>query len=149
MPDMPLSNFDTDDLRCLAGMIIPASTRHGVPGADDKMIFADILFTLGGDRDVLREAIAQARAASSGPLNRLNADAREALAYQLQAENSPQMAVLTRSLLLCYYRDDRVLLSLGLEPRAPFPKGYTVEQGDWSLLDPVKLRLPFWRSVDR
>jgi hypothetical protein len=39
-----------------------------------------------------------------------------------------------------YYRDDRVLRSLGLELRAPFPKGYPLEQGDWSLLDPVKAR---------
>ncbi len=43
-------------------------------------------------------------------------------------------------MLQCYYRDDRVLRSLGLELRAPFPKGYTLEQGDWSLLDPVKAR---------
>ena len=35
---------------------------------------------------------------------------------------------------------DRVLRSLGLDLRAPFPQGYTLEQGDWSLLDPVKAR---------
>jgi hypothetical protein len=33
-----------------------------------------------------------------------------------------------------------VLRSLGLELRAPFPQGYALEQGDWSLLDPVKAR---------
>jgi hypothetical protein len=33
-----------------------------------------------------------------------------------------------------------VLRSLGLELRPPFPKGYELEQGDWSLLDPVKAR---------
>jgi len=49
--------------------------------------------------------------------------------------------------LLCYYRDDRVMRSLGLEPRSPFPKGHVVEQGDWSLLDPVKARPPIWRKV--
>jgi hypothetical protein len=37
--------------------------------------------------------------------------------------------------------------SLGQEPRPPFPKGHTVEQGDWSLLDPVKARQPFYRRV--
>jgi hypothetical protein len=42
--------------------------------------------------------------------------------------------------LQCYYRDDRVLRSLGLELRPPFPKGYELEAGDWSLLDPVKAR---------
>ena len=38
------------------------------------------------------------------------------------------------------YSDDRVLRSLGLELRAPFPKGYALEQGDWALLDPVRAR---------
>ena len=45
-----------------------------------------------------------------------------------------------------YYRDDRVLLALGLEARAPFPKGHALEQGDWSLLDAVRKRAPFWRD---
>jgi len=44
------------------------------------------------------------------------------------------------------YRDDRVLLALGMEARPPFPHGYTLEQGDWSLLDAVRKRLPFWRD---
>ena len=48
-----------------------------------------------------------------------------------------------------YYRDDRVLLALGLEARAPFPKGYTLEQGDWSLLDAVRHRPPLWRDDRR
>ena len=47
----------------------------------------------------------------------------------------------------CYYRDDRVMRSLGMEPRPPFPKGYEVAQGDWSLLEPVKARDPFWRGI--
>ena len=38
--------------------------------------------------------------------------------------------------MLCYYRDDRVMVSLGLEARPPFPKGHVLEQGDWSLLRP-------------
>jgi len=42
--------------------------------------------------------------------------------------------------LQCYYRDDRVLRSLGLELRPPFPKGHVLPDGDWSLLDPVKKR---------
>ena len=147
MTDLSLSNDETDDLRCLAAMIIPASTRHGVPGADDKAIFADIVRSFGRDRDAIRAGLAQARAAAGGALDRLDTQARDALADRLQAENSPQMAVITRSVLLCYYRDDRVLLSLGIEPRAPFPKGHVVEQGDWSLLDPVKARTPFWRPV--
>src|SRR6202022_921354 len=50
------------------------------------------------------------------------------------------LTALVRVVLLCYYRDDRVMRSLGQEPRPPFPKGHVVEQGDWSLLDPVRKR---------
>ena len=37
--------------------------------------------------------------------------------------------------------------SLGQEPRPPFPKGHTLEQGDWSLLDRVRGRPKMWRDV--
>ena len=53
---------------------------------------------------------------------------------------------LGRVVLGAYYRDDRVLLSLKHEARAPFPKGYTLEQGDWTLLDAVRQRPPLWRD---
>ena len=35
----------------------------------------------------------------------------------------------------CYYRDDRVMRAIGMEVRPPFPLGFEVKQGDWSLLD--------------
>ena len=57
------------------------------------------------------------------------------------------LTMLSRLILQCYYRDDRVLLSLQMERRPPFPKGFQVEQGDWSLLDPVRARKPFYREV--
>ena len=58
------------------------------------------------------------------------------------------LTALVRVVLLCYYRDDRVMRSLGQEPRPPFPKGHVVEQGDWSLLDPVRARPPMYRVVE-
>ena len=45
-----------------------------------------------------------------------------------------------------YYRDPRVLEALGLEPRPPHPKGYTMEPDDPTLLDPVRRRAPMFRS---
>jgi hypothetical protein len=48
-----------------------------------------------------------------------------------------KIAALGRAILQCYYRDDRVVRSLDLEPRSPFLKGHTLEQGDWSLLEAV------------
>ena len=74
------------------------------------------------------------------PLADLDPARRDAVAREFRASGGEAAAVLVRVVLQCYYRDDRVLRSLGLELRAPFPKGYTLEQGDWSMLDPVKAR---------
>lgn len=141
-----LSADAVDDLRCLAAMIIPASARFGIPAADDPAIFADLLGSLDHDRIEVEAGLAHVRAKAGGPLPRLDAAARAALGRVLQAEGEANVAVLSRLVMLAYYRDDRVVRSLGLEPRAPFPKGHEVEAGDWSLLDPVRARRPMWRD---
>jgi hypothetical protein len=69
------------------------------------------------------------------------------LAQTFLAGGSKQVTTLGRVILQCYYRDDRVVRSLGLEPRPPFPKGHTLEQGDWSLLDVVRTRPKLWRDA--
>jgi len=147
MTDQTLSADELDDLRCLAGMIVPASTRYGVPGADDAAIFADIANSIGRDAGGVLEALATLRRLAGGPVAALDEARRHDVATQLRGEGGPRLAVLTRIVLLCYYRDDRVMASLGLEARAPFPKGHEIEQGDWSLLDAVRARKPFWRPV--
>ncbi len=147
MSDAPLTETEIADLRCLAGMIIPPSTAYGVPGADDDTIFADILGSLGRDAAQVRAALGLLRALAGGPFAALDAARRTEVAAKLRAEGGAPVGVLSRIVLLCYYRDDRVMESLGLEARPPFPKGHEVEQGDWSLLDPVRARKPFWRPV--
>ena len=147
MSQPPLSEAEIADLRCLAGMIIPASAKYDVPGADDDTIFADIVNSIGRDADAVRAALAVLGRLAGGPFVALDATRRAEVAGMLRAEGGTSVGVLTRVVLLCYYRDDRVMVSLGLEPRPPFPKGHVVEQGDWSLLDPVRSRRPFWRPV--
>jgi hypothetical protein len=133
-----LTPAQCDDLRIVAAMIIPASDEYKVPGADDAAIQADIVATLGRDTPMVREALDHLARLAGMPLANLDAAQREAVAKQFRASGGAAAATLTRVVLQCYYRDDRVLRSLGLELRPPFPKGYELEQGDWSLLDPVK-----------
>ena len=128
-------------------MMIPPSARYGVPGADDEAIFADIVKSLGRDRDDIGAALKRLTELAGGPFADLPAERRLEAGNALRAEGGAPLAAITRVILLCYYRDDRVMRSLGQEPRPPFPKGHTVEQGDWSLLDAVKKRKPFYRSV--
>lgn len=141
----PLTAAETRDLRAFAGTMIPASARHGVPGADDAAIFADIAKSLDRDRDDIGLALRRLSILAGGAFADLPAERRLVVANQLRAEGGLPLAALTRVILLCYYRDDRVMRSLGQEPRPPFPLGHVVEQGDWSLLDPVKKRAPFYR----
>jgi hypothetical protein len=147
MSGQTLTETEIVDLRCLAGMIVPASARYAVPGADDDAIFGDIVGSIGRDHEAVRAALAALRSLAGGSFAALDAARRFEVAAKLRAEGGTPVAVLTRIVLLCYYRDERVMASLGLEVRAPFPKGHVVEQGDWSLLDPVRSRKPFWRTV--
>ncbi len=142
-----LTQTQRDDLKTVAAMIIPASDEYRVPGADDDMIQADILATLGRDTAKVRAALDQLARLAGKPLAALDAARREIVAQEFRATGGAAAATLVRVVLQCYYRDDRVLRSLGLELRAPFPKGYTLEQGDWSLLDPVKARPPSLRRA--
>ena len=135
-----LTQRQRDDLRSIAAMIVPASSRYDVPGADDPAIQADMLATLGRDAAAVREALELLARLVDMPLSELDATRRDAVIKEFRASGGAPVAALVRVVLQCYYRDDRVLRSLGLELRPPFPKGYTLEQGDWSLLDPVKAR---------
>ncbi|HVC61967.1 MAG TPA: hypothetical protein VND19_16600 [Acetobacteraceae bacterium] len=146
-PTTPLSPAEIRDLRCVAAVMIPASVEYRVPGADDDVIFADILASLGRDLGDVRHALAVLQRLAGGTFADLGAARRAAVADEFRAIGGASSVALGRVILQCYYRDDRVVRSLGLEPRPPFPKGHTLEQGDWSLLDPVRARPKMWRDA--
>ncbi|MBH5367604.1 hypothetical protein [Bradyrhizobium glycinis] len=137
---LTLTPRQRDDLRTIAAMIIPPSEEYRVPGADDDIIQADILATLGRDTRPVVAALDHLARLAGMPLADLEPAARDAVAKEFRSSGGVVAATLVRVVLQCYYRDDRVLGSLGLELRAPFPKGHVLPDGDWSLLDPVKAR---------
>jgi len=113
-----LSDAEIRDLRVLAGLMIPASASHGVPGADDELIFADILKSLERDTADTRTALRQLAALSGGAFANLAPERRAEVAARFRQEGGGPLFALNRVVLLCYYRDDRVMRSLGQEPRA-------------------------------
>ncbi len=141
-----ITDTELRDLRAVAGTMIPANAGRKLPGADDPAIQADIVRTVGRDLPRVKEAIAAIATKAGGGFAALDVDRREALINDYYAGKSAPAVTLGRVILGAYYRDDRVLTSLGVEPRAPFPKGFTVEQGDWSLLDAVRNRPQLWRD---
>jgi hypothetical protein len=134
------------NLRRLAGFMVPADAAYGVPGADDETIFADIVCSLGRDAEAVRTALAMLQEIAGEDLHGMGAGKAEPAAMALLSRDDPVVKALGRAVLQCYYRDDRVLRSLGIEPSAPFPKGRLLEQGDWSLLDTVRGRPQMWRD---
>ena len=143
-----LTSPEQQDLRRLAGLMVPASSEYDVPGADDNAIFADIVRSLGRDRDEVRTALTMLREIAGGDFAGLDDARAEVAAMTLLGRQDPMITALGRAVLQCYYRDDRVLRALGLEPRPPYPQGRVLEQGDWSLLDEVRGRPRMWRDVD-
>jgi hypothetical protein len=135
-----LTQTQRDDLSTVAAMIIPASDEYKVPGADDPAIQADILNTLGRDTDPVRQALDHLARLAGKPLAALDPAKRDSVTKEFRATGGAAGATLVRVVLQCYYRDDRVLRSLGIELRAPFPQGHVLPEGDWALLDPVKGR---------
>ena len=137
-----LTAAEIQDLRCVAGLMIPASAELAMPGADDDAVIADIVATIGRDLVEVRRALAEiAGLAGRTPV------ARDAAVAAWRAAGGVPLATLSRVILQCYYRDDRVVRALGREARAPYPLGNVLEQGDWSLLDPVRARAPIWRRA--
>lgn len=143
----PLTDAEILVLRRVAADMIPASAQCDVPAADDDAIFGDLLRTAAPAANQVRAALARLNGLAGGAYASLGADERSLAAEQFR-EDSPALALLLATLVSrCYYRDDRVMRSLGMEVRPPFPKGFHVEPGDWSLLDPVRSRPKIYRDA--
>ncbi len=143
------ASLSSDELRGLcdvAGTMIPADATLGVPGADDPAILDDIVTSIGRDLPMVRAALAAIAGRADGGFAALDRARREALIGDWYASGGAAAGALGRVILGAYYRDDRVLRSLGHEAGPPFPRGYTVEQGDWSLLETVRHRPKLWRD---
>ena len=151
--DLPLSESHREILRTLIGSIIPASEEYDTPGAADPLIFKDVLITSGSYPDMfeagLEDIDRQAMRSHSGiGFAALSDPDRRVMAEQLSRTLNPFLRTLVSITTQCYYRDDRVMQALGMDPRPPFPEGFTIEDGDWTLLEPVRRRGKLYRDID-
>lgn len=143
--------FDSQLRRTLVALLdtlIPANDEFGAPSAGSDPIVADVVQSMSGDAPtIVSEMLTRLNEQSAVRFEDLDADARWQSFATLQRTDGHALRTLGSILLQCYYRNDQVLESLGLEARSPFPLGNEVEQGDWTLLDPVKARGPLYREV--
>ncbi len=144
--EYPLSLEERRTLRCLVGLMIPASARYAVPGADDDLIFTDILNTLRPQASRVTQALVQLAEMTPGVFADLDRAQQQETAQAFRKCRSSGLLAMVNATVQCYYRDDRVMRSFEMEARPPFPDGFEVEQGDWSLLDPVRARTRLYRE---
>ena len=149
--DNPYSVEEREVLRQIAGILIPESDEYGVPGADDEAIFARILVLASERAESIRSEIEalQTRAKVRHDEGFLGLDGAQQTVLLRDEKTSRFLGRMIHCTATAYYEDGRVLQSIDLKSTPPFPGGHEIEQGDWSLLEPVKARAPFYRRVEK
>lgn len=136
--DRTFDKAQTAALGSLAELMIPAEGE--LPSAADPAILAEIVDRLNGSADIVKQGLACFDSA-------LPPAARLAAVDRLRDQCPAFVALFEAAVAACYYRDERVLRSLGLPSGAPYPQGNTVAPTDWSLLRSVRERQPFYRRA--
>ena len=151
MTETLFSDNEVRALEIIVDMIIPASAEHELPSASDPVIFADILSAANAHHDLVTAALSTLDRVAYDSQGRgflaVDQGLRDAIVAAFRQAHPNEADLLATITVTCYYRDDRVLVSLGVAPRAPFPDGYDVQNGDWSKLDRVRTRPPFYRRT--
>ena len=154
-----LINIDAIDeehrkrLSALLDTMIPPNEELGVPGAGDEEIVLQIAKSIrAASLQRIVEGLDEIERSTQSKMNRSFCDLPQAEREQWFHEHDLASHDLVRTLgsiaLQSYYCDPRVLESLEVEPRPPFPQGFEVEQGDLSLLDPVRARGVLYRDAN-
>src|SRR4051812_42879206 len=98
-----LTPNETRSLRCVAGMMIPANGAFAVPGADDDLIFADVLRSIGRDMVPVKQALARLGELAGGTMADADPARQQAAAATFREEGGLPLAALTRVIVQCYY----------------------------------------------
>ena len=143
--------FTSQERQTLAKLLdtmIPANEEFGAPSASSESILNDVVRTMSGAIvETTRALLHSIDEATDLGFSSWNFDRRYQLFNELQRTQAGNIRAIGSVLLQCYYRDDAVLESLGMEARPPFPLGNKVDEGDWSLLTQVKSRGSIYRRV--
>jgi hypothetical protein len=148
--------FSSDEARVLSAVldeIVPARAGGPLPGAGALGLIARIENAVRASPD-LRPAITQGLAAleertrgrGAASFAELDRDARLEVLNEISSAAPAFLPALIFQTYVGYYEHPRVMEALGLEGRPPHPKGYAMEPGDLSLLDPVRARPKMYRE---
>lgn len=148
--DARFSAAQTELVAFVAGAIIPQDVQRGMPAANNAEILHDILRSASAVElpAFCVHVETQTQTLFGCSFQHAAAEQRSSLMKHLAGSNHVVTRGFVSLVVQCYFRDAQVLMALGLEPRAPFPKGHQVAAGEWDLLENVKRRAPFYRRPD-
>ena len=149
----PIDSAQQRLLAALLDELVPPRADVDLPGAG-ALGLADPVARAAAENPALAgalaETLAQLAALAQQPggasFADLQPDARRVALDALAARAPGALPALCFLTFGVYYRDLRVLEAIGHPARAPFPLGYEVPPTDFSLLDAVRRRAPFFRS---
>ena len=138
-------------LKRIARGIIPPAPALGLPGADDELIFNHALASTAEQATRLQGELNDLLTTEGGASRFVLSDEvrfdewLSDWAKDWPGRTHTFFRLFVPILLRAYYQDPRVHSVYDRRPGPPFPEGYAVIEGDWSLLDSVRSRAPFYR----
>jgi len=148
----PLSDEQRATLNALCDLMIPASADGKMPAASSLSLYDDLSELSPADVQTFADGLSalqeNAQSTFKQAYSALTARDAQSVFDALRPELRRFASLFTVQTAARYYANDTVMPLIGLEPRAPWPQGNDVKQGDWSLLDPVRKRAPMYRQPD-
>lgn len=133
----------------LADMMIPAGGDF--PSAAEPGIVSVIIEKLSAEKTTVNDALRLLEALAQKDyqlgFSSLSVAQRQALIELMRKQAPAFIQLLQLNVISNYYQNPAVLSALGVRAEAPYPGGYTVAETDWSILDPVRKRDPFYKNV--
>jgi hypothetical protein len=135
-------------LNVLLNLIIPPSKDGKMPSAADVGFFdyLDSNKQMPWLKEGLQKIVVESLNKYGKEFSVLNGSEQTQLIHSIKRLYRKFFNRLTTQVMQCYYQNDDVLEAIGLETRPPFPKGYLLEEGDITLLEPVYLRGKIYRD---
>lgn len=82
--------------------------------------------------------VAQGGAGGGKVFQSLELDGREGIVRKIESEHPSVIGGAVGQTLIRYYGSDRVVQALGLDVGPSHPRGYGIDETNWTLLDPIK-----------
>ncbi|MYD42460.1 MAG: gluconate 2-dehydrogenase subunit 3 family protein [Gammaproteobacteria bacterium] len=148
-----ISNLQREIVSVVLDMIIPADPLRNKPSATDVSVLEYIIKrhpnTLARTAEELTELQNQAQSERQSDFLALSRESQDALVAAMRSKNPRFLMTLAVQATEAYYLDERVMSSIGMPSRPPYPEGYTVEpRVNEFLLEPVRARGSIWRRTE-